>query len=299
MALPRRLLFAVIALAGLGFGASACSAGSPSAAVVNGTKISQAQLLRELGSIKANKAFVTAYDQSAQQNGHASVLSTGTASPTYTQDFTAIVLGTDIQGTVIHDEVVRRKIEPSAADVTAAAAATSQQFGTDPSGKPVFDGFDPWFKGVWQRRQAESEALRKSIGAPTVDDAAIKQFYDTNPTLFITNECVSHILVKTQAEADAIRARLVAGADFAAQAKQFSTDTASGAKGGDLGCAAPGQYVAQFEQVADAIPVNQLSPVVQTQFGYHLIKVTNRTVAPFDDTAKAAIKQRLQQPGTC
>jgi len=294
LAPPRRLL-AIAALAGLGLTAAACQSTSPYAVIVNGTRISQDHLRRELQSVKNNKAFVDYYDQAAAQSGRAPVLTGGTASPTFSSDFTAVLLTNDVEGELVHAEVVRRHLEPDPAAIAGAKAKASQGFGQDQSGKPLFDGFDPWFQQLWQQRQAESDALKKSLPTKPVDDAAIKNYYDANPASFITNQCVSHILVKTKAEADAIRAKIVAGADFAVLAKQSSIDTGSGAKGGDLGCSAPGQFVQQFEQVADTVPIGQLSDPVQTQFGYHVIKVTNRTVAPFDDNTKAAIKQRLQQ----
>jgi len=278
----------------------ACTGAAPYAAIVNGTTISQSTLLRELHALGGNAGFVAAYDanvqQAAGQGGSLpSLFGTGTASKTFSQGFTAIVLNTDVQAQLIHDEVVRRHIEPSAAEIAAATAAAQAQFPNTPDNKPVFPAFDPWFQQEYKVRAAEQAVLATALGPSSKDPTQIKQFYDLNPTNFITSQCVSHILVASQGEAAAIRARIESGANFADQARKYSTDTGSAAKGGQLGCAAPGQYVADFEQVANTIPVNQLSQPVHTQFGWHLIKVTSRQEQPLDATNTARIQQYLQQ----
>lgn len=83
---------------------------------------------------------------------------------------------------------------------------------------------------------------------------------------------VSHILVKTQAEADNLLAQLKQGADFAQLAEQKSTDRASGMKGGDLGYFGKGDFLDEFEDVAFKLKVNELSGVVETALGYHILK---------------------------
>jgi peptidyl-prolyl cis-trans isomerase C len=87
---------------------------------------------------------------------------------------------------------------------------------------------------------------------------------------------VSHILFATQADAAAARAQIVAGASFADVARSESTDQASAANGGSLGCQPTGRFVSGFEQAVDALPTGQLSQPTQTQFGWHLIVVTSR-----------------------
>jgi parvulin-like peptidyl-prolyl isomerase len=74
-------------------------------------------------------------------------------------------------------------------------------------------------------------------------------------------------------EIDAIKQRVDAGEDFAALARKHS-DCPSGKSGGDLGMFGRGQMVAAFEQTAFALPVGQVSGVVETDFGYHLIQRT-------------------------
>lgn len=294
---PLRRVIAAVAVVTLGLVMGACDSTQPYAVIVNGTRVSQAHLFQELRALNANAAFVNEYNQSAQQNGRDPITSAaGTAAkPSFSQSFVAVVLGTDVQAAVVHAEIVKRHIQPNAQAVAAAEATAGQQFGTGPDGKPVYGGFSPWFRNLFDTRQAETDALRTALGGPAAaDDAAVQKFYNDNQKDFITTQCVSHILVKTQAEAAAIKAQIDAGADFATLAKAKSIDPGSAAKGGDLGCAKPGGFVAEFENVADTIAVNKVSDPVQSQFGFHIIKVTSRTVQPLDAQTKAAIVQQLQ-----
>jgi parvulin-like peptidyl-prolyl isomerase len=298
----RRALCAIAAVVGLGMVATACQSASPYAAIVNGTRVGQGQLLSELHAIATNTAFVTGYDSNVQQSNsqaasqgqtttQSPILAAGNASQTFTQGFTAVVLNTDIQAALIHAEVVRRKIQPSPSAVAAAKDAAGQEFGDT----TVFSKFSSWFQHLYEVRAAEQAALIKVLPPVDTSTAGIRKFYDDNPQDFITTECVSHILVGSRQLAATIRAKIVAGSDFAALAKKYSTDKGSAVKGGALGCNAPGQYVASFERVADTIPVGQLSQPVQSQFGWHLIKVTSRQLQPLDTQTSQAILQQLQQ----
>jgi parvulin-like peptidyl-prolyl isomerase len=90
----------------------------------------------------------------------------------------------------------------------------------------------------------------------------------------------AHILVPTAAEAQQIRTQLVNGADFASLAKKYSKDDASAANGGDLGWFPKGVMDPNFEAVAFQLKVGEISQVVQTQFGFHIIKVLGHEVRP-------------------
>ena len=85
----------------------------------------------------------------------------------------------------------------------------------------------------------------------------------------------SHILVKSEQEARDLKTRIEGGEDFASVAKAHST-CPSGQSGGDLGYFGKGMMVKEFEDAAFASNVNTVSEPVKTQFGYHLIKVTEQ-----------------------
>lgn len=93
-----------------------------------------------------------------------------------------------------------------------------------------------------------------------------------------------HILVGTEAEAKAVTELLKNGTDFAKLARQFSTDTGSGAAGGDLGWFGRGAMVPEFEDAAFSQPIGEIGEPVQSQFGYHIIQVLDRQELPLDAT---------------
>jgi len=140
-------------------------------------------------------------------------------------------------------------------------------------------------------RQAYFEAdIAKQITPDT-----IKAAYDDYVKSFKPQDEVhaEHILVKTQSEAQDIEKQLAGGAKFEDLAKSKSIDTGSAAQGGDLGFFARGQMVKPFEDAAFALNVGQVSQPVQSQFGWHIIKVIEKRKtqpAPFDQLA-----QQLQQ----
>jgi peptidyl-prolyl cis-trans isomerase SurA len=94
-----------------------------------------------------------------------------------------------------------------------------------------------------------------------------------------------------------LRAQLIAGEDFARLAKEFSDDPGSGSRGGDLGWLKPGETVAEFEQAMNALKIEAISPVIESQFGWHLIQVLERRKQDVTDQARltAARAQMIEQ----
>jgi len=85
-----------------------------------------------------------------------------------------------------------------------------------------------------------------------------------------------HILVDTQEECEDLKNQIAEGADFAELAKQHSK-CPSGSRGGDLGEFGQGQMVPEFDQVVFSGELNTVHGPIQTQFGFHLLEITNRT----------------------
>lgn len=134
------------------------------------------------------------------------------------------------------------------------------------------------------------EELSARLGSePPITDAAVDEAYTANKAQLETAEA-SHILVAEQALADRLVKELQVGADFAALAREHSTDKASGANGGALGAAPRGKYVAEFEKAVWESKVGELAGPVKTQFGYHIIKVTKR---PSEAEIKQTVRTRL------
>jgi peptidyl-prolyl cis-trans isomerase C len=147
-----------------------------------------------------------------------------------------------------------------------------------------------------------------------VSDEAAKTFYDQNQERMQTPERLHlrHILVAAQAsapaeekqkaksEAEALAAKVKAGEDFAALAKEHSDDPGSKPNGGDLNWVAKGQTVPPFEQAAWALKDGEVSGVVESTFGYHLIQRLETQAAgvvPFDQV-KERIRSFLTQQQT-
>jgi len=126
-----------------------------------------------------------------------------------------------------------------------------------------------------------------------VTDAEVAAFYAQNKASFAQGEAVraSHILIAVpkdatpqqkaaaRAKAEGLLKQIKAGADFAALAKANSDDPGSAAHGGDLGYFQKGEMVPAFEQAAFALQPGQVSGIVETPFGFHIIKVTGRRPA--------------------
>ncbi len=130
-------------------------------------------------------------------------------------------------------------------------------------------------------------ALQAVVGA-AVTDATLQAAYDARfKDMAPANEYNAvHILVATEDEAKAIKSELDGGADFAEIAKAKSTDTGSGANGGDLGWFGLGAMVKPFEDAVIAAKVGEVTAPVQSDFGWHLIKVVETRIAaapPLDD----------------
>ncbi len=164
-------------------------------------------------------------------------------------------------------------------------------------------------------QMAIQDMIDKDIApAVSVTEQDARKYYAGNPGYFLTPEQVRarHILIKVDPEAGAeakaqarkqieeLRKRVLAGEDFAALAREYSQDPGSSANGGDLGFFGREQMVPAFSQAAFALEVGELSQVVITDFGYHLIQLTDRkpeSALPYEDI-KAQIVQYLQHEKT-
>ena len=118
--------------------------------------------------------------------------------------------------------------------------------------------------------------VKEAVTDEALQKAYDDRFKDAKPQ---TEYNAAHILVATQEEADALKAELVGGADFAELAKTKSTDTGSGANGGDLGWFGLGMMVKPFEEAVVGAKVGEVTGPVQTDFGFHLILVKETRIA--------------------
>ncbi len=266
-------------------------------AVVNGTDISQTDFDREVGR----------YEQQMAMMGQ-------TPNPQQLSEIKDKVLNGLIDRELLYQESQKVGLKASKSEVDERISALKQRFPSEEEFKKTIEKLGLNEAGL--RSQFEKELAIKALldkkfaGKVTVTDQEMKKFYDENPDYFKTPERVraSHILVKVEpnaSEADKAKARqkiediqkkVKKGEDFAALAKQYS-DCPSSAKGGDLDYFQRGQMVGPFQDAAFAMNVGDVSDIVETQFGYHLIKVTDKKPAgtvSFEE-AKDKIKSYLEQ----
>ncbi|WP_377891436.1 peptidylprolyl isomerase [Alkalihalobacillus sp. R86527] len=126
-----------------------------------------------------------------------------------------------------------------------------------------------------------------------VSDEKLKTFYEENQNLFTELEA-SHILVDDEETAKEVKEKLNDGGDFAELAKEYSKD-GSAQNGGDLGIFKKGDMVAEFEEAAFALKEGEVSDIVQSQFGFHIIKLKSKTVKPYKESKEEVKEQYLQQ----
>ena len=166
----------------------------------------------------------------------------------------------------------------------------------------------------WTESATAETVLKRELKV-NVTDAEVRKYYDDNPARFEEPEMVraSHILLMTtdpktnselseeqkaakhKAMEDLLK-RARAGEDFAKLAKEYSEDPGSKDKGGEY-TFARGRMVPEFEAAAFSLGTNQVSDIVTTRFGYHIIKLSEKIPAKKVDFAKAAsdIKEGLTQ----
>lgn len=141
-------------------------------------------------------------------------------------------------------------------------------------------------------------AASKLLSDVKVTDNEVKDYYEANKAVFKAppTATASHILVNTEEEANNIKKEIQDGLAFEEAAKKYST-CPSKQKGGNLGTFSKGQMVPEFEKAAFDLEPGVVSEPVKTQFGYHLIKVQNKSedsTIPFEQ-AKDTIKGQLLQ----
>jgi peptidyl-prolyl cis-trans isomerase C len=217
--------------------------------------------------------------------------------------------------TVLMQEAKTRDVSVADAEVDARVQKMQSQFPSEAE-----------FKKALAARSTTLERLRADAridliigkmmdtaleGQTPPTDAEIREFYDKNPSNFQQKEAVraSHILIlvdekadaaakqKARATIDAVLKRAKAGEDFAALAREHSQD-GSAAQGGDLGFFGRGRMVPAFDQVAFSLKPGDISDVVTTQFGYHVIKVAEQrapTTVPFEQVSERIRKFLTEQ----
>jgi peptidyl-prolyl cis-trans isomerase C len=270
------------------------------AATVNGVAITQADMDRE------TQRFEKQVAASGQE-----------VKPEQLAEVQKEVLDSLISREVLYQESQKQGIKVPESEVDSKIAELKKGFPSEEEYKAVLKKMnitEAELRAQLGRQMAMKQLIdRQVVPKVSVTDDEIKAFYDSHPEDFKMQEQVraSHILKKVDPKAgDAdkakakqelaeIQQRLQKGEDFATLAKEYS-NCPSAPKGGDLGFFQHGQMVGPFETAAFALKPGETSEIVETQFGYHLIKVTDKKAAgtvSFDES-KQKIADYLKQEKT-
>lgn len=265
-------------------------------AKVNGEEIKKDELLEEADKLKAQLTQAGQGQQAASDQFYRQVLDGMIARTLLTQAAKA-------QGVVATDDEAKKEVEGLRARFPTAEAFQQALTAQGITEKELLDEAR---KQLLVQKFVESKILAEV----NVTDAAAKDFYDKNQAQMKRPEQVHarHILIradatapeadkqKAKAKAEDLLARAKKGEDFAKLAAENSDDPGSKANGGDLSWFGPGQMVEPFDKAVFALQPNQFSPVVETQFGYHVIQVLEKkaeSTVPFEE-AKDRISQFLK-----
>ncbi len=215
-----------------------------------------------------------------------------------------------IEREVLYQESQKAGIKIADQKVDDQVAAIKKRFPNEEEFKKALAGMGLTEKEVREQIQhglAIRELIDQKVANKVViTDEETKAYYDANPQLFNQPEEVkaSHILIKVEPTADDatkaaarkkiedLQQKLRAGGDFAELAKENS-EGPSNVRGGDLGYFKRGQMVKPFEDVAYSMKIDEVSDLVETRFGYHLIKVSDKK--PEQTLAYADVKDKIAQ----
>jgi len=167
---------------------------------------------------------------------------------------------------VIDQELVREAAGELGVSITDAKLDATMQKGIEQGGGR--EKLNAWLKENKMTFDDYRELVRNDLLANAVRQKVVPKIPEKVPQVH-----ARHILVNTKEEAEAILAKLKKGADFAKLAKEKSLDVGSRDKGGDLGFFPAGVMTPAFEKAAFALKANEISGVVQTPFGFHIIQV--------------------------
>jgi foldase protein PrsA len=175
---------------------------------------------------------------------------------------------------LVETKLLEAEVEVSKAEVDEKMATIKENFETDEAFEVALQS-SPYKTEEDLRKVIKNDIMlfKYATKGVEVTDENINEFFNE----YVKREEVkaSHILVEDEEQAKEILSQIKNGADFAALAKEHSIDTNSAVKGGDLDFFTRGKMVPEFEKVAFSLEVGEVSDLVKSQFGYHIIKVTD------------------------
>ncbi|MEK5109319.1 peptidylprolyl isomerase [Cytobacillus sp. FSL K6-0129] len=210
--------------------------------------------------------------------------------------------GTSVLDTLISDQIVLQEMDKEKVTVTEEEVAEEmdaymEQYGGEEAFKEVLDENGVSYDSI--EHNIEIYLGSKKLITPGIEitDDEMETYFEENKESFSQAEEIeaSHILVEDEDTAKEVKQKLDDGDDFSELAASYSTDDSNKDNGGELGYFGEGEMVEAFEEVAFAMEVDEVSDPVKTDYGYHIIKVTDHKEAKeanYED-AKEEIKEML------
>ena len=268
---PIRILLPVLVAVVLG----ACSddggatGSTPPAATVDGTEIPAEVLVDEVEAIAGNAAYVEAFEAAAASRAHADLRRRGRRRRVR-HAFVTDTLGVRIQYEIVGDEVERRGLEVTEACTDVARDALVARFTSPDAGSTARSSSPASARTTAttsSSAHAEFFALRADLagnpcGEETSDEAVQAYFEANEAELSAETACASHILVATRRRPTRSVALLAARRRLRHPRRRALPGHRSGAAGGELGCAPPGQYVEPFDEAVFSQPVGEVGEPV-------------------------------------
>lgn len=290
--------------------ASACgNLLDPAAAVVDGVKITTQRIDEELERFER----MPQYDElveTAQQGPDDPDVQVGQMR----RQFEQALLSQLIRRRIIRPLAAEEGIEVTDADVDAAfedlltqlepaniddpeerRAAAEAELGEQMGGRGLTMQS---LREILRDQQIEQQLREKVSQSVSIDEEEARAFYEENIQDY-TESRAAHILVSDEQLAQRLSNQLRSAppdrvdALFARLAREHSEDTGSGKAGGDLGYAPAGTYVAPFENTLASLEEGEISDPVQTQFGYHVLRLIDTRTTPFEEAAVQILDQLL------
>ena len=290
----RRSLPLLCAVLGATLLLSACGSGGsagPAAAKVDSTTITRAELDDQLEVLASNTKWLKAIapdfgdETMAAPNGNVKA-------PLAAAWLTALM-----NQAVVDRGFERRNLTVSDQNREDALTAAKGLFNT-PEGS-TWETLPKWFRDDFLAGQERYEAVRGTLPALEPTEADLERTVESSKLQFCqAGDAVSHILVDSQAAADAIEAELARGVAFDDLVER-STDEGTRGRGGFLSCnGSPNwnQLPEDFRQAVAAVPVGGISAPIQTEFGFHVVRVTPYDLASLRPLFETLYQQSLQPP---